>query len=313
MNEEIWKDIPEWEGYYQISNLGRIKSLFRKIKWRNTDKTVCEKILKPRINSDGYLCICLRSRNNIIHYRVHRLVSLVFIPNPNNLPNVHHKDKNRSNNKIENLEWVTQRKNCFYRWKTKEIVKPEKNVEYTKPTIIDDNEIWRPIKGYEQYEISNWGRIKHIKTVDSSGREAYGKIMTQQTNSVGYLEVCLYKNETGIKNHFSIHRLVALHFLEQKEDKNIVHHIDANRKNNYYKNLEWSTYKENNDYANLRHVKRGGIGEENHFSKLSEQKVKEIRNKYSSEQYTQIELSRLYNVSNSAISNIVNYKSWSHI
>ena len=100
--KEIWKDINGFEGVYQISNHGRLKS-FKK------DKN--GKILKNTNKKGGYFSVVLEYKNNTKHTRIHRLVAESFIPNPNNYPCVNHIDGNKQNNNVENLEWCTYKQN----------------------------------------------------------------------------------------------------------------------------------------------------------------------------------------------------------
>lgn len=106
--EEIWKSIG-YEGY-EVSNLGRVKSY-------KYDK-INGKIMKPYKNTKGYLQIDLqldgRKRENRVHLSVHRLVAIAFIPNPDNLPQVNHKDEDKTNNCVDNLEWCTNDYNAHY-------------------------------------------------------------------------------------------------------------------------------------------------------------------------------------------------------
>ena len=103
---EEWKDIPGYAGLYQVSNLGRVKSLrFNK-----------ERIMKST-NSHGYQSIELCVNNVRFITGVHRLVAMAFLPNPQNLPEVNHKDRNRSNNCVDNLEWVTQSENVAHAYR----------------------------------------------------------------------------------------------------------------------------------------------------------------------------------------------------
>ena len=115
--EEIWKDIEGYEGFYQVSNLGRVKSLHRLIKFSNGGtREYPEKILK-QYKANGYWVVGLNNHGKKTQVRVHRLVAEAFIPNPNNLPQVGHKDEknfktsNECNNNVDNLEWTTAKEN----------------------------------------------------------------------------------------------------------------------------------------------------------------------------------------------------------
>jgi len=111
---EIWKDIIGYEGIYQISNKSRFKSLSRKIQIRkNVYKTITEKIINKRLNSNKYLVINLKKDNILNTYLTHRLVAINFIPNPNNLLIVEHKDDNKLNDYVDNLMWSTSCNNNY--------------------------------------------------------------------------------------------------------------------------------------------------------------------------------------------------------
>ena len=101
--KEIYKDIKGYEGKYQVSNLGNVKSLH----YNNTNR---EKVMKPSIKK-GYLSVDLGYRNP---HLVHRLVAEAFLENPNNLPCVNHKDENKDNNTETNLEWCSRSYNINY-------------------------------------------------------------------------------------------------------------------------------------------------------------------------------------------------------
>ena len=107
--QEIWKDITGYEGLYQISNLGRLKSLKRKC-----NKRLCKEIIKKPSLANGYQRIALCKNGQINYYSIHRLVATAFIPNPKKLPCVNHKDTNRANNRVDNLEWCTYKENNNY-------------------------------------------------------------------------------------------------------------------------------------------------------------------------------------------------------
>lgn len=133
--EEIWKDIKGYEGLYEVSNLGRIKSLKR------------NKIITPKL-IHSYFSVILYNKKNYRNFRIHRLVAQAFIPNPNNYPQVNHIDGNKLNNNLENLEWCTQSHN----------MKEAYRIGLEKPKKIKVN----------QYDlcgnfIKTWDSIKNIE------------------------------------------------------------------------------------------------------------------------------------------------------
>jgi hypothetical protein len=106
---EIWKDIKGYEGLYQVSNRGRVKRL------GGSNKCWKERILSVRPKADGYTRVALSKNNKIEYARIHRLVADAFIPAIENKPFINHKDLNRSNNNVENLEWCTHQENMNHR------------------------------------------------------------------------------------------------------------------------------------------------------------------------------------------------------
>ena len=106
---EIWKDVVGYEGLYQVSNLGRVKSVDRYKDNHGTKQLVKEKIKTTRKDKQGYLLLDLYKNNKKKTVRVHRLVAMAFIPNPQNKETVNHIDGNKENNTVENLEWATQK------------------------------------------------------------------------------------------------------------------------------------------------------------------------------------------------------------
>ena len=103
---EEWKPIRKYKGFYEVSNLGRVRSLPRDTKFGQRQKLVKGQILKP-IENNGYLYACLCKHNKSTRYAIHRLVADAFIPNYDNLPQVNHIDENKHNNRVDNLEWCT--------------------------------------------------------------------------------------------------------------------------------------------------------------------------------------------------------------
>ena len=114
--DEIWKDIKGYEGLYQVSNLGRVKSLSRMRCYGAAGYLMMpEKMLKEHPNKKGYLQVLLTDKEkNHKKFSIHRLVALHFIPNPDNLPQVNHKDEDKTNNRVDNLEWMSLRDNVRY-------------------------------------------------------------------------------------------------------------------------------------------------------------------------------------------------------
>ena len=112
--KELWRDIKGYKGYYQVSNLGRIKSLERKCKTSKGERTVPEKIKKLGNDKNKYKIITLYKQGTNKTFKVHRLVAEAFIPNVNNLSQVNHKDENKSNNCLQNLEWCDASYNTNY-------------------------------------------------------------------------------------------------------------------------------------------------------------------------------------------------------
>ena len=116
--KEIWKDIPGYENIYQISNLGRIKSLDRIIICKNKKNIKRGKILKVEIVNNGYERIQLHKNNKCKRYKMHRLVAQAFISNPEKKPYVNHKNGIKNDNRVINLEWCTQSENILHAYKT---------------------------------------------------------------------------------------------------------------------------------------------------------------------------------------------------
>lgn len=107
---EIWKPVKGFENY-EVSNLGQVKSL-------NYNRTKEAKILRLCKNKDGYLCVHLHKNGKGYAKKVHRLVTAAFIPNPEGKTEVNHIDGNKTNNRVENLEWATHSENMHHAWET---------------------------------------------------------------------------------------------------------------------------------------------------------------------------------------------------
>lgn len=122
---EIWKDIKNYEGLYQISNLGNVKSYHKRSNGN---------LLKLPIKR-GYYQVGLRKNGTRKYYQVHRLVAETFIENKDNLPQVNHKDENKLNNNVDNLEWCTVSYNNTYGSRIERVVASNKN---RQPVVLYD-------------------------------------------------------------------------------------------------------------------------------------------------------------------------------
>lgn len=122
MEEEIWKSIPGYD-YYEVSSKGRVRSIGR---WENMYNGGVRfrkgRILKPCNRGRGYMCVGIWNEKGHKLENIHRLVAEVFIPNPDRLPCVNHKDENPSNNSVNNLEWCSSEYNNNYGTHTKKIM-----------------------------------------------------------------------------------------------------------------------------------------------------------------------------------------------
>ena len=330
---EEWKSIAEFPNY-EISSLGNVKNI------------ITEKVLKNSIKG-GYYNISLTNETCKKTFKVHRLVALAFIENPENKLEVNHKDKNKLNISVCNLEWMTRLENNIHRCqgikitsnKNKEILRVDKNTNeilekynsielagtwafnngYTK-TVHNgrnaigncltglsklaynfkwehenknydlENEIWKQVvlenidTKDKQYFVSNLGRFKNSS----------GIIMDNyKVNGNGYIRVYIY-NKT-----FALHRLIALAFIENTENKEQVNHIDGNKLNNSVVNLEWVTNQENQ-------IHKFKIGLGNNFTRkitqfdLEMNKIKDFN--------SIVEASKELNIGNSKIRGVLKEK-----
>lgn len=115
---EIWKSVVGYEGLYEVSDLGRVKSLERKCSMGSGIRTVPERILSNCLDTKGYLQVNLYISNIRTTWKVHRLVALSFIDNPESKETINHINGVKTDNMVENLEWSTQKENTIHAHKT---------------------------------------------------------------------------------------------------------------------------------------------------------------------------------------------------
>ena len=109
--KEEWKPIEGYEGLYEVSNLGRVKSIERNVPFRGSSITMHGKVLKPYANENGYCFVVLYQNTRQKRHKIHRLVAETFIPNPEKKKCINHVDGNKKNNRVDNLEWCTHSEN----------------------------------------------------------------------------------------------------------------------------------------------------------------------------------------------------------
>lgn len=166
MNEE-WRDIDGYEDLYQVSNMGRVLSL----KFNHTENN--PKILKP-IELLGYLVVNLYKDGKMKSFKIHRLVAKAFIPNPDNLPEVNHKDENKFNNVVDNLEWCTTKYNINYGTAISRSSKTRSlPVEEKRRRKSERNKAYRTKHLEELREYSRVYRERNRDEINRKQRESY--------------------------------------------------------------------------------------------------------------------------------------------
>ncbi len=314
LDGEIWRDIIGYEGYYQVSNLGRVKNI--------SQVRRVSSIMKP-CSKNGYFSITLAGygiKPNKMFY-VHRLVAINFLSNGDNLPQVHHIDHNRTNNTLENLRWVTQDNNSKFaseagRFIRKDLKNKERKVAkletvpgyYTDKSFNRGDEVWEDVLGFcGLYKISNYGRLLSYNKNKSGRLMKPGLLLCRKANKPLLHKMSL----DSIDKPKTVHRLVAAHFIPNPLNLAEVNHKDGNKHNNHISNLEWVTHKEN-----IQHAVDNGLtnkGENSFLSKLTEQQVLEIRKLKENSDISLIKLAKLYKVTPNTIKCIITRKTWTHI
>lgn len=173
MTKEIWKAIKGHEGAYEVSDYGNVRSLDRVSYRKHIKRTLVGKVMAKTKHTNGYIRVTLYADKKSKDCRVHRLVASAFIPNPKNLPEVNHKDKNLDNNRASNLEWVTARDNKKHAYHTGPHPLKTLNTKNNKKTYQKRK---RVIELYER------GNMSHRKIADllKIGKTTVGKYIKEK-------------------------------------------------------------------------------------------------------------------------------------
>ncbi len=167
----------------------------------------------------------------------------------------------------------------------------------------NQSEVWKKVRidpFQERYSVSNTGKI----------RSKYnGRILKPRTTVYGYKEVALYSKEKRVS--ILVHRLVAMHFCDNPENKAQVNHIDGNKTNNHFSNLEWTTQQENIAHATKNGLRFSAKGDFSPHHKLSEQDVTVIKTLIKTRMFKFKYIASLFNVNPTTISDINKGKTWS--
>ena len=174
METEIWKEIKGYEGMFAVSNLGRVKSLARRVSNHTGFINKPERILKQVKDIKGYLRVYLHKNGEKKFIPVHRLVSFAFISNPENKPQVNHIDGNKQNNHVENLEWCTNQENQIHavRMGLNDHSKYESGRPKRKVNQIDIS-TGKIIKTFNS--IADASRVFHTSNIGECCRGKYGR------------------------------------------------------------------------------------------------------------------------------------------
>ena len=167
MNEEIWKPIVGYEGLYEVSSYGRVRSL-DKYDSRNCFRK--GKVLSPFKDRYGYLSVVLSCNGKCKTINVHRLVAKAFLPNPDNLPQVNHKNEDKSDNRVDNLEWCDSKYNNNYGTRKDRVRNSRiKNGTYTG---LSKEEYWKKYYEENREKIREYHHLYYLKKKDTKYEDA---------------------------------------------------------------------------------------------------------------------------------------------
>lgn len=336
MNAEEWRDVVGYEGFYKVSNLGNVKSVRY------------DKILK-KIPLGGYRHVHLSVSGEAKHYNIHRLVAQAFIPNPNNYAQVNHIDFDKTNNNVNNLQWVTCQQNIDHsqsnrlhlykvtktevenifldahlHGKTIKQISLEKGLTWACVRNIVNRKTWLNVTQRLSHKIWIPAKPMIIDGVEWKDIEGYegkyrissrGEVFSIRTNKilkpgVSNRHHSVILRDNGKYQTLRVHRLVAKAFIPNPDNLPIIHHIDHNAFNNRVENLEWCHQSHNMKKAREANRLNISFGTKNGNAKLDESSVKLIRALYKQGGESYMSLGRRFNVHCDTIRQIVKRYIW---
>ena len=249
--EEVWRRIEGYGGYYEVSNLGRVRSL--------KDTKEGKLLTIQRHSSGSYGCVKFSVNGKKTYKYVYMLVATAFISNPYKFTKVGHKDGDKTNNLYTNLYWIEEKLNTNENKKTekdKDRIKARKVVLARKMAMESIQEVWVNIERYKGlYQVSNLGRIRSLdnlkrttKWIEASETDKYairiftpykGRIRKPQVNTKEYMRIKLSKN--GKIENCSVATLVANAFVPNPYHSRAIRFKDGNKLNVSADNLYWYT------------------------------------------------------------------------
>ncbi len=315
-SEERWLPVPESDGFYDVSDHGRIRSYHCVGPYRRRSE-------KPRIlnlcMARGYIKVCIVTTKLKRLLSVHRLVLTAFVRPCGEGEECRHLDGDPSNNRLDNLAWGTPDDQVHDKYRHGTLIRAKKVVD-PEPFMFADSfipieaiipwEFWKTVNGYTGYDISNFGRIRSYWNHGSGGLLSVPRILFPNVmDKYGHLRVNL-RISNGVYKSKILHRVVIENFSPQDDPILVCRHVNGDASDNSISNLRWGTKAENQ--RDMVFHGKSARGERSLFSKLTSIQVIEIKKRLKSGEKNKV-LSLEFGVNASTIRDISLGRNWRHI